>query len=160
MERRNGEVRRRSDVVGIFPNGRAAVRLLVGAPMLEQTDARAVVARRPMSLERLTALGADPAPRPPAVAARRGRPPRPPAVAARSPSGPNRGPALLHHPQGHDRRSLHTRPCRKLRWCRPGRTADPDIVHAALSSVVSRRQFTLAAPAYNLIHLPKLLGAA
>jgi putative transposase len=67
LERLNGEVKRRSDVVGIFPNDRAAVRL-VGALMLEQTDEWAV-SRRYMSLESLTAIDDDPIPRLPAVAA-------------------------------------------------------------------------------------------
>ena len=67
LERLNGEIKRRSDVVGISPNDRAAARL-VGALMLEQTDEWAV-SRRYMSLESLTAIGDDPAPRLPAVAA-------------------------------------------------------------------------------------------
>ena len=67
LERLNGEVKRRSDVVGIFPSDRAAVRL-VGALMLEQTDEWAV-SRRYMSLESLTAIDDDPIPRLPAVAA-------------------------------------------------------------------------------------------
>ena len=67
LERLNSEVKRRSDVVGIFPNDRAAVRL-VGALMLEQTDEWAV-SRRYMSLESLTAIDDDPIPRLPAAAA-------------------------------------------------------------------------------------------
>jgi putative transposase len=66
LERLNGEVKRRSDVVGIFPNDRAAVRL-VGALMLEQNDEWAV-SRRYMSLEGLSTLSDDPVLRLPAVA--------------------------------------------------------------------------------------------
>jgi putative transposase len=63
----NAEVKRRSDVIGIFPNPEAIVRL-VGALMLEQTD-EWTVARRYMSLESLAALSDDPIRKLPAVAA-------------------------------------------------------------------------------------------
>jgi len=58
LERLNKEIKRRSEVVGIFPNDASIVRL-VGALMLEQTDEWAV-GRRYMSLETLAPVSDDP----------------------------------------------------------------------------------------------------
>jgi len=60
IERLNSEIKRRSDVVGIFPN-EAAVTRLIGAVLLEQNDEWAVQRARYMSLETIAPLSDDPA---------------------------------------------------------------------------------------------------
>jgi transposase-like protein len=59
LERLNGEINRRTDVVGIFPNEDAITRL-VGAILLEQNDEWAVQRARYMTLETIAPLGDDP----------------------------------------------------------------------------------------------------
>jgi transposase-like protein len=68
IERLNGEIKRRTDVVGIFPN-EAAIRRLVGAILLEQNDEWAVQRGRYMTLETMASLSDDPIVKLPAVAA-------------------------------------------------------------------------------------------
>jgi putative transposase len=68
LERLNGEIKRRSEVVGIFPNEAAVIRL-IGALLLEQNDEWAVQRARYMSLETIAPLSDAPIVTLPTVAA-------------------------------------------------------------------------------------------
>jgi transposase-like protein len=67
IERLNGEIKRRTEVVGIFPNEDAITRL-VGALLLEQNDEWAVQRSRYMTLETIAQMSDDPLISLPAVA--------------------------------------------------------------------------------------------
>ena len=58
LERVNGEIKRRTEVVGIFPN-EAAITRLVGAILLEQNDEWSVQRARYMTLETIAPLRDD-----------------------------------------------------------------------------------------------------
>src|SRR5271156_3164582 len=58
LERLNGEIKRRADVVGIFPN-EAAVTRLIGALLLEQNDEWTVQRARYMTLETIAPMSDD-----------------------------------------------------------------------------------------------------
>ena len=67
IERLNGEIKRRTEVVGIFPNEDAIVRL-IGAILLEQNDEWAVQRARYMTLETIAPLSDNPTVSLPAIA--------------------------------------------------------------------------------------------
>ena len=68
IERLNGEIKRRTDVVGIFPNEGAITRL-IGAILLEQSDEWATQRARYMTLETIGSMSDNPTVSLPAVAA-------------------------------------------------------------------------------------------
>ena len=67
IERLNGEIKRRTDVVGIFPN-EAAITRLIGAILLEQSDEWATQRARYMTLETIGSVSDNPTVSLPAVA--------------------------------------------------------------------------------------------
>ncbi|TAD92150.1 MAG: IS256 family transposase [Alphaproteobacteria bacterium] len=68
LERLNGEIKRRTEVIGIFPN-EAAITRLVGAILLEQNDEWAVQRARYMTLETIAPMSDNPIVSLPVVAA-------------------------------------------------------------------------------------------
>src|SRR6201989_2985125 len=93
IERLNDEIKRRAEIVGIFPNEDAIVRL-IGAILLEQNDEWAVQRARYMTLETIAPLSTDPPVSLPAIASCPVRLLPANAVSHRQ----------LHHAQGHDPR--------------------------------------------------------
>ena len=94
LERLNGEIKRRTEVVGIFPNEQSITRL-VGAILLEQNDEWAVQRARYMTLETIAPLRDDPF----VTLPRRGSLTKPGRARRRAQARCR----SLHHPLGHDR---------------------------------------------------------
>ena len=59
IKRLNGEIKRRTDVVGIFPNEQAITRL-IGAILMEQSEEWAVQRARDMTLETMAPVSDHP----------------------------------------------------------------------------------------------------
>jgi transposase-like protein len=59
IERPNGEIKRRTNVIGIFPNDDPIIRL-VGAILMEQNDEWAVQRARYMTLETIAPISDNP----------------------------------------------------------------------------------------------------
>ena len=97
LERLNGEIKRRADVVGIFPSEAAIVRL-IGALLLEQNDEWAVQRARYMTLKTLAPLGDSADVSLPVLAAW-----------PTGPAGHRSDQRLLHHARGHDHTSSEIR---------------------------------------------------
>lgn len=68
LERLNGEIKRRTEVVGIFPTETALLRL-VGAILLEQNDEWTVQRSRYMTLETIAPMSDNPIVAMPAIPA-------------------------------------------------------------------------------------------
>jgi hypothetical protein len=98
LERLNSEIKRRTDVVGIFPN-EAAIYRLVGALLLEQHDESELQCRY-MTLETLSEVGDNPNISLSAVTVWQAIQP------CRSPWLPD---CFLHHVWGHDPKALCTK---------------------------------------------------